>query len=197
MSGHQNLARREPNGPRLSSVWWRVCWRWWCGTAGAENDFGHCMGSRVNERGTKLWDLRGSGIFHFAGYWTDEGPSGENDRWVSVGNLTRTVDDALGAQLRRIRAYGGRTSWNLGLNYLSCIQDMAGSWLEDDSLRANCCDEHSVHGNFTLDKLNHCDRRAILYIISNIIKRLIRLLYWSSRGKKIRVARKYIKIILN
>lgn len=108
--------------PRISSVWWRARWSW-CGTAGAGNDFGHCMGSHMNERGTKLWDLRGCGIFHLAEYWTDEGPLGENDRRVSVGNLTSTVDDALGAQLRRIRAYGGWTSWNLGLNYLSCMQD--------------------------------------------------------------------------
>lgn len=31
---------------------------------------------------------RGNGIFHLAGYWTNEKPFGENDGKMSVGNLT-------------------------------------------------------------------------------------------------------------
>lgn len=84
--------------------------------------------------GAKLRDLGGSGIFHFAGYWTDGGPSGENDRWVSVGNLTRIVDDALDAQLRRIRAYGGWTSWNPGLE----LPIAHTGWLAPDSKMTVC-----------------------------------------------------------
>jgi len=109
-------------------------------------DFGYCMGSRLNGRGTKLSkDLRGSEIF--SGLWTDEGPLGENDGRVSVGNWMRTLD----AQLRRIRAYGGWTSWNPSLNYLSCIQDswqLTRRWQFANELRRG----RSAYRNFALDK---------------------------------------------
>lgn len=59
---------------------------------------------------------------------------GENDGRVSVGSLTCTVGDALGAQLRRIRAYGGWTSWNLRFE----LPIAHAGWLAADSKMTVC-----------------------------------------------------------
>lgn len=83
--------------------------------------------------------------------------------WVhSCGGFAHMADGQVGTSAWiTYRAYG-----------------MAGSWLEDDSLRANWRDEDecSVHGNFALDKfesLRAPSNIGMLYIISDIIERAI------------------------
>lgn len=170
MSGHQNPGKAETQTFHFAAFECPMTSApvGGCGAAGAGNDFGRCTGTRTWTSGrAKLRDLGGSGICHFAGYWTDGGT--ENDRWVSVGNLTRTVDRRLGcivaadSRIWRMDKLEPRT-WITYRAY-----GMAGSWLEDDSLRANWRDEdeHSVYGNFALDKFESLQAPSNIGMLHN------------------------------